>query len=597
MRPQRPSRKTLQNGFTLVEVMLAVLVLGVGILAVSNLQGNLIRSGAEANERSVASNLVGKKIDDLRQFIQLTTSDATVPDTWSTAISNPNSVAFNHIADNAGGLMGSGAYTIGNINFDLTWDVQNYYFAGTDVKATTTPSGAEYPSYKTAHVVAKWDSVSSTNNVVSFDTVINAYNPLYTTLSGSLPVGNAGPTIPYTPQTAPDVVPVTIDGGGTKKETSKPEPDLSKKGESTKVQFETVTYSQNLDTVKREEFRTLVCKCKNAGSPNSTQEVYGLTTWDDTLQKIVDVTEIQNKTITLTDVDNSGGEDQDNDCAICCRDGDDVVSSVYKVCRMKRVDGILRMFQPWKLIGFNLIPATYFNDNSGISQMTTTLQAANISKYSDYVTTLVRSVLVANGTEPAYNSYTTVDTSFINNTSTYTNIKGATTIDHLAFTSGDSPRQFQARAIYLDYPPTGIYTQIVGQTTFYTPATVPLDRIPFYEVNLTRLAGWIPDKNVGNNGATTGDTSFVVHYTSQHDTISNSPGCASSNITTRNYVTNDIIKNGCEQVYSRGEFDPNVVATTTVTTRIFTNSDGVIDRNVNPGNVNADSEAGLTVSP
>ena len=93
-----------------------------------------------------------------------------------------------------------------------------------------------------------------------------------------------------------------------------------------------------------------------------------------------------------------------------------------------------------------------------------------------------------------------------------------------------------------------------------------------------------------------GDLSFVIHYTSQHDDIDN--GCDTSvSVSGRSNVSNDAIENTCEQLYSRGEFDPQIAGTTTVTTRIFTNSDGVIDRNVNPGNVSVDSAVGLTVSP
>jgi prepilin-type N-terminal cleavage/methylation domain-containing protein len=574
-----------QKGFSLIEVMMAVLVLGVGILAISKLQGTLIKSGADAHERSTAASLVQRKADDLRRFIHITTTSATVPDTWSDTLTSPLSVAYNHIASNEGGLIASGSTTVGNIVYDLAWTIDNYYYSGTDTKATTTPTAANRPDFKMAHITVTWDSASSTNNVVSFDTIIEAYKPSSTALDTTPATGGTGPVIPYDPQQQPDVVPITINADGTKKETTKPLPDLSKKGDSTLVKFETVTYSPSLDTVKREEYRTLACFCKSGA--NNNEQIYGYTTWDDTFEKIVDVTTTRTQTINKTVVDNSGGELQASECFTCCRDGDDVTSSgstTFKVCRMKRVDGVLRLFDPWKMLAFNVIPASYFNDSDGLTGMTATQQALNISKYSAYVTSLVRGTLETYNSPASYNNLSTVDSSFSTTANDFVNVIASTTLDHKYFSSiGNSEaRQMQARAIYLDYPPSGIFNEISPGVN-YSATNVPLDRIPFYEVNMTELAGWIPDVNVGNSGATTGDTSFDTDYTDNHDDVNNS--CVDDNVTGRNFVTNHAIENGCEDQISRGDFTPLVSTTTTsVNSRIFTNSDGVVDRNINTGN-------------
>jgi len=577
---------TLQRGFSIIEILLATLILGVGILAVSKLQTEMLRGGATAHQRSVATNLIQQKTDDLRRFMHLTTSDVNVADTWSAGISSPASLAFVHIASNEGGLLDSGTHSIGNLNYDLSWKVNDYYFSGTDSTASTTPNGDPYPGFKMVRIKVEWDSAESANNVVSFDSIIHAYAPSNTTLGGNTPTGNDGPVIPYDPQQQPDVVPITIAADGVKRETSKPLPDLSKKGDSTLVKFETVTYSQSLDTVKREEFRTLACFCKNG--TNNSEQVYGYTTWDDTLEKIVDVTTTRTNTISKTVVDNSGGENQADECFICCRDGDDVVSAgstTFKVCRMKRVDGILRLFDPWKMIGFNVIPASYFNDSNGLAVMTTTQQALNIAEYSAYVTSLVRGTLETYNSPSAYNSLTSVDSSFSTVANDFVNVIASTTLDHKFYSSTGSAnaRQIQARAIYLDYPPSGIFNELSPGVN-YSATNVPLDRIPFYEVNMTELAGWVPDVNVGNSGATSGDLAFDADYTDNHDDVNNS--CVDDNVTGRNFVSNHAIENGCEDQLSRGEFTPLVSTptTTSVQSRIFTNSDGVIDRNINTGN-------------
>jgi len=566
------TKNSYQKGFSLIEVMIAVLILSAGILAVSKLQGSLIKSGADANERSVAASLVQRKADDLRRFIHITTSNAAVPNNWTDTITSPLSIAYKHIATNKGGLIAASAKTIGNIEYDLAWTVKDYYYSGTDTKATTLPSGANYPSFKMAHITAKWDSASSINNVVSFDTVIEAYDPSATSLDAtSVSTGGTGPIIPYDPQQQPDVVPITLNVDGTKKETTKPLPDLSKKGFSTLVKFETVSYNNSLDTVRREEFQTLVCRC--SGSSTNGTQIYGITTWDNTNEKIIDITTSRITNITKTNVDDHGGAKQNSLCFTCCKDGD-TLSGDFKVCRTKRIDGVLRMFDPWKMIAFNVIPATYFNDADGKTGMTSTLQGDNINLYSNYSASLIRNVLAANANASAYSSYTTVDNTFINNTSSFTN----GVIDHTSFDK-NSGETIQARAIYMDYPPNGIYTQIENQTTLYTAATVPLDRIPFYEVNMTELAGWVP--NPVNTSST-----FADPYTSQHtnDSCSNTINC----------VTDEILDDA--GAYSRGEFNAKEIKTTTVKSKIFTSSDGVINRNLTPGKGPTESAVDLTVN-
>jgi len=587
------TQNSYQKGFSLIEVMIAVLILSAGILAVSKLQGSLIKSGADANERSIAASLIQRKADDLRRFIHITTSNAAVPNNWTDTITSPLSIAYKHIATNKGGLIAASAKTIGNIEYDLAWTVKDYYYSGSDTKATTSPSGANYPSFKMAHITAKWDSASSINNVVSFDTVIEAYDPSATALDAtSVSTGGTGPIIPYDPQQQPDVVPITINADGTQKETTKPLPDLSRKGDSVLVKFETVSYSQSLDTVKREEFVTLNCYCK-AGTNNPTR-LYGLTTWDDTEEKIIDLTSSKTITILNTDVDNSGSsevngsDNQAPECYTCCRDGENITlgSNTFKVCRMKRIDGILRVFeQPWKMIGFNVIPATFFNDSNGHADMTTTLQTNNISTYSNYVSSLVRSVLVANLTESDFDGYTTVDTTFNSVAASFVN--SSPVVNHTSFAQ-DAGDTIQARAIYLDFPPEGIYTKIENQSTLYTAENVPLDRIPFYEVNMTELAGWVPDADQTVFGE------INSSYTKEHD----SDDCSSLNGgNARNCISNEELADA--GAYDRGSFNADTITalTTTIKSRIFTGTDGVVDRDRSPGNVTIDSSVTLKVTP
>jgi type IV pilus modification protein PilV len=249
------------NGFSLIEVMIAVLVLAVGILAVSKLQTSLLKSGSDANHRSVAASLANRKIDDLKRFAYL-----NVANSWSAALTSPTSISFNHIASNEGGLLGPGDVGIGNQVYTLNWTVSNYQFSGEGNDASiSTPSNADM---KAVHVTVSWDGPGdTTNNIVSFDTFIHGYHPLLTavdTSAGTL----AGGDINLQTRAADSE---TFDFGNGKSFGSELiAPDVSKKGNSTV----TKTVFSIFDTSSRvlessDEFRTVACLCKNGTRPSA----------------------------------------------------------------------------------------------------------------------------------------------------------------------------------------------------------------------------------------------------------------------------------------------------------------------------------------
>jgi len=559
------NNKRLNKGFSLIEVMLATLVLAIGILSVSKLQTSLLRSGSDANNRSIAAAIGQRKIDDLRRFTHLTTTRPDIPDSWANTLS-PTSLAFTHITSNTGGLIDNATTTVGNIEYTVSWSVSDYYYSALNMPATTSPvAGSTHPDFKMASIIVSWDDVGGDRKNVTLDTVIEARSPAFTGLGEDSGSAGYAPIAKYSPQSAPDVVPITIDADGVKKETNKPLPELSNKENSTEVLFETVTYNLDKDTLRREEFRTLACNCKNSGTLGTVRK--GLTTWDSVNQVLLDY--VVTSTGPNAEVDYKGDASSISpNCRFCClngREGNGVSTDGFQVCRLKRVDGILRVFAPWKMVAFNMVPASYFNDDSsGLSGMTSVIQASNISTYSNYVTSLVRNLLRTHSSSTTFNASPTIDTSlpsitnsYVNGVITHTNINGINTI-----------RPLQARALYMDYPPNGVY-----EDATYTATNVPLDRISFYEVNMTQLAGWIPDKN---------DTFFDTDYTTDddgkgidellgHDTHL----CLTSGA---NCVTNQVLVDGGN--YSRGEFYANSPTTTTVTSRLFTSNDGVVNKKV-----------------
>jgi len=597
------------QGFSLVEVMIAVLVLSVGILAVSKLQTSLLRSGSDSNKRVVASTLAETKINDLRRFIAITDP---VPGSWSSALTSPTSVYFDQIITDEGGLIGPGAFQ--NTEFSLSWAVNDYYYPDKLTTPVIAFSG-EKPDFKKITVTVSWTSVNNEAKNVTLETAIFSYPPLLTSLSDAVSAGaRLGPKGLYTPLQAPDVVPIKITGDGILKETSKPIPEVTKQDYATVVDFETVTYKAYEEdpnyyvALRRENFSTVACSCsENRGGAPDVTHIYGYTTWDTTDEQYIDyVTTIKNSN---NDTEDFAGSADIVECALCCKDGqytedqltltgtnttlvqpfgtngdEPTAGTVDKVCRIKTIDGVPRVITPWRLIGFNVIPATYFDD----SFTSTTNATNNISSYSNYVTSLVRNTLGIVTSDYSLSvvnvssSFKTYAGSGININLFADNAYTHTTITH----SSTTHKTIQARAIYMDYPPGGIYNNPTTSTD-YTAANVPLDRIPFYEINVTGLVGWAPDED--------GVAFSTAPYTDLHDDALQGANVKLPCVVSTNCISNQKLTNKTFGDYERGEFYPKGSGEVVTTqSKVFRNNDGLVDADVN-SNTNADSSVDITV--
>lgn len=582
-----------QHGFSLVEVMIAVLVLSIGILAVSKLQTSLLRSGSNANERAVAANIVNKKIDDLSRFINLTSTSS-----WNSLavgadglIANPNSLAYEHIGNNTGGRIKPGSISTGNINYDLAWSVINYYATASSTTPSTTVLGK--PVFKVAHVVATWDGVGDdTNNVVSFDSVIYRYDPAFTTASIDDGLGNAGPT---------DKIDENFDINNGVAEVDIEEnnrliggqvaPNISQKGAGIAATFESLVFNTSTNKVqRRDRFQTVGCVCKKVNNAESNVHLTGYVTWDSAnkvTSNLVSLSTYETE-YTLLKENGLGDNDQPFACNACCRDGKDETNIpapnvAYKVCRFKYIAGGFKIFPNWKLIGFNIIPEEFLNIST------------NDAVYSSYIRSLIRStadIEQAQGADYFLNSYSTVDNSFIN----YASSELAS--GSYKVVANSSNLQLQSRAIYMDEVPNGAY-----EGTTYTATNIPLDRIPFYEVDLTKLSGWTPDEdNLTFTAVYTGDGVVSNQWgRGLHDEIPGGAGtpCLAANTTgsPRHCVSNQELVDGDEGTFSRGRFYASGTATpTTVRSQIFTGNDGWVDREVGGEPLNTTS-IDITVTP
>jgi len=352
-------QKLIKNrGFSLIEVMIALLVLALGILGISKLQGTLIRNSSDANQRSVAASLAQMKIDDLKSYVLMNRADVdgdgliedTADDAWQAGLLTTQQ-SFSYIASNQGGAADSSPDNAGDFNrsqlingdltfqnyiFNLSWTVGDYYFDDADADpltpevASTTPSGDI--DFKTVEVTVTWDDEWGAQQQVVLSTVIDSYAPAITSFADNSNTGGDAPRVTYTPGTAPDIVNIDVgdlDGNsGVKRETSTPEITVSQNQQFVEYDFSVVTYNSNNELIKQEDFRQINCVCEQESTnvdsyyPATMELAFDETTYINKFDEdSVDFKVSGKKWGTRISTGQYG--QQSEDCTICCRDHHD----------------------------------------------------------------------------------------------------------------------------------------------------------------------------------------------------------------------------------------------------------------------------------
>lgn len=483
-----------QAGTGLIEVLVAILVLAVGILGMSKIHGLLIRDGGTANNHAIAVSLAQEKLDDLRGFKWLNVATSYGENCGAGIF------CYSEIATNLGGYEAtgtgilrfpSGTITVGNTSFNRTWTV------------------VDNGSFKLATATVTWTDQNGAASeilqsaIVADDPGTNAFGATNSTITV------AGPKVPYTPKAVPDVVPITI-SDGTKRETSKPLPDVSSKGLSVSSQFSSVNYKSDGEQ-SQEDFVTLNCTCQFAASVASNPASYYTYVNGKLIVKYPKLTTDKVNKISGSAI-TSQGDSQDPLCNTCCADHHDKEnanassattalfdperpSSDYaasgnhkhyyysnannpnlglvevaetsgntylEACRFLRVDGIYRIMQDWRLSDVTVMPKDDYLATGNTA----------LSIYQTYVGDVAKAQAKTDG-----------------GTNTTWNKLGLSTRD-LSSQAAGTYIQLLARGIYVDKVYSAPRTL---DSTYYAgivSGTIGLDSISFDEVNVTLLAQW-----------------------------------------------------------------------------------------------------------
>jgi prepilin-type N-terminal cleavage/methylation domain-containing protein len=471
-----------QKGFGLLEILITLVVLGVGVVGLVAMSKSALTVSQDGRRYETAMRLAESKLDEFRNFNGVMT--ATAPLT-----------AYNQITS------ASATVTLSGEPYSLAWTVTNQYLNGSTWQGTA-PIGyrLSYPGRKAVAVNVGWSDSEGQSHTLQLVGNVSPIESLSTDqLNGGLNTARQGPKVNYTPGVAPDVISVEL-GDGNKQETSKPLPTVtSKDGQVGKlVQFETVTYKPeaggNTQQVLQ-DMASVSCSCSYGSS--LTAYLPGQVYSSASKQLYWKAGAMLSKPTGTLDSSVNG---QPTLCTSCCKDHFDgsgsgfdnfyaplntarvrynsalstVTSGKYvDACRFVRLDGFYRPLPDWNLVKVVVTTADFL------------AKPANQASYQKYIKYVVKTYIdwqksTLNWTQGASATLPTI-TDFSAWLASNAETGGDTTT---GITVSTGTAQLIARGIYVDVLDPVYLVGIDTSVTDY------LTKVPFQDINLTMLAEW-----------------------------------------------------------------------------------------------------------
>lgn len=478
-----------QQGFGLLEILLTLVLLGIGVAGLVALARGMLSASQEGGRYEIAMRLAESKFDEFRNFNEV--RNATPPLT-----------AFKDIAT------GSSSQTLSNHDYGVSWMVSNEYLNG-GIWSTTKPATYlyDYPERKRIVVTVTWEDNRGDDRSLELAGAISPTGSFTSEETGDgLVKPREGPKVDYTPGAAPDVISVEL-GNGSKQETSKPSPTVSKNGKE--VQFETMTYvpaTTGYSQQIQQDFTTVSCVCNSSSRVDAYRpaQVYG--TASNQFYWKVGTTQSKQAGIAANTGNNSQptlcGSDNNNDMSksSCCRDhydgtGSDFLNyyaplntgrrpdldnikngngSYLDACRFVRLDGYYRPVPDWNLVKVIVTSKDFLTKPS------------NQASYQKYINYVVGAYIDWQKNTLRWPSGKTAEPPVIYNFEDWlsigANASGGDVSTGVNLSSGTA--QLIARGIYIDILDPTYLAGIDKNAIDY------LAKVPLQDINLTMLAEW-----------------------------------------------------------------------------------------------------------
>lgn len=384
-----------QTGFSLIDALIAAVVLGIGLLALAALQASVTRNAADSRARSQIMAFVEQIVERQRAY-GVSGNFALVPlnSLWTTAEVTS--------AQNAAG--------VSNLNLAMT--ATHYDGRTGSFVVTTSALPASAPQYKILRSVATWTDASGQARRLDLASVLSPRVISSSRLPYNVATGGSGstaarPVVRITSPVVAGMVPIALGDGqtGPKTAATNPKPVIS--SAFNRTSYEVLTYAPatgNWVTQQRRIETVLIkCACTYGAATNSTDEVYKQAKWPAYWTGYG--YEVYKPNLSVDPPGKAlasgpqSGVSQDGLCTECCRDHHDAAGSTHvkfdpyrtdahdhyriqggslvkaganesylEACRMVRVDGFWRTAQDMSLkhLGFietgdlatNPLPAT-----------------------------------------------------------------------------------------------------------------------------------------------------------------------------------------------------------------------------------------------
>lgn len=510
-----------------MEVLIAIMIFAIGILALFQLQGGLSRSASDAYLRTIAINIAEEAIEFRRGFKRVNVDPDAVESAYEDIANYTETVSR------------------GGVTFDSVTTVTDYWYDdATELFTTTEPFTAALSDFKLMTVTVTWnnsqefqiDETHTTSGQLGSGQVrlSEIISSITSAADAKSSTGGTGglyfPSVDYNPGSNDEIISISL-GENKFKESTTPLPDVTNSDELVETKFDVVTYSQDdagATFLRREEFLAISCECtlRTATADGGLRP----TVWSGT--------EYSEAEWVAKPYGESANNQQSNFCSICCRDHHDGGSgeeddandpgrakfdafrdsadywtsgalngdhkhysrnssgglsladgdgdAYVEACRLVRKDGFFRAAQDFRQEGLNSFPEDYLDN------------ASEVDVYAAYVTNAVSAFEAEIGSTNFYELAPPTMTEPLSMVPAVTfPASTLSTATPLPTVLGWTSQQLHSRGIYIDYM-TDELREIVncldlGGTGIDCNApnvTTPLEIIPFFDVALTWLTRW-----------------------------------------------------------------------------------------------------------
>lgn len=544
-----------QRGFSLVEALIAFLVVGVGIVALVKLEGLYLQSSSSSKARTVALSLAQEKLDDLKAFTQLNTTanQFAYTDIAGSVSFNSSTQAYSCTGCAGGTLISGGSLKFpsgtvstslvpnSNTTYWLGWSVENDCWNGTTM--TNTCGSGVTPDQKRITVTVSWVDEKNAVQAATLQGTIAALPPSNSSAVASGISGGSGgqPQVFYAPSANTGVVAVGVgDSNNTKRETLVPTTNSSGQ-----VQFTAYTYNASNQLVRQEDFLTVSCNCA-LDSTQTQSRTASVAVWNNTSHTFIDQAgDMVTKDVgCVTNGKNANCvNNADELCTSCCADHHDPGTSAtdsqgnkycdpangvldhcydpfrtasdysngkhnhYDIngnlantgaylesCRMKRINGFWRVYQDWNRIDLSAFPVAMLSNST------------SKASYTSYVQSIIDTILDSSITNYHGQLFTLP---------TKPSVANITTSNPVSVTVGGQS-QLTSRGVYVDYLSSALLTGVRAQKA---SSSNYLINVPFYEIevndrapNCESTSNWntTPTSTTGYGGWCSSATSNVI---------------------------------------------------------------------------------------